>query len=98
MNEIVSACVEKLREGVDPTWLIRPHLKDIMLFALKALATFQSFMLQGKPDPEHITKAKDMIKSLFASLTELSDDPEKSFFDANISQVISDSFVYKRSA
>ena len=40
LNEIVSSLVEKQTAGVDPAWLIRPHLKDIMLMALKALATF----------------------------------------------------------
>ena len=64
---------------------------------LKSLAVFQSYLLQGKPDPDNIVTAKKLIKQLFAKFTELSENPSESFLDANIAQVIADSFVYKRS-
>ena len=38
-----------------------------------------------------------MIKDLFGKLTELAEPSEQSFFDANIAQVIADTFVYKTS-
>ena len=38
-----------------------------------------------------------MTKELFDKLSELSENPDESFFDANISQVIADNFVFKRS-
>lgn len=69
----------------------------MMKMALKALAVFQSFDLQGKPDPDNVKESKKLIKELFGKLTELSDDPSQPFFDKNISQVIADNFVYKRS-
>ena len=58
LNEILSILVEKQRANIDPAWIIRPHLMDIMMMALKSLAVFQSFTLQGKSDPAHIAKAK----------------------------------------
>ena len=97
LNEIVSVLIEKQKAGVDPSWLIRPHLVDIMMMALKALATFQSFQLQGKPDPDNIVAAKKLIGELFGKLSELSANPEQSFFDANIGQVIADAFSLKQS-
>ena len=54
-------------------------------------------MLQGKPDPDNVTASKKQIRELFDKLTALSDNPEQSFFDSNISQVIADNFVFKRS-
>ena len=98
INEIVDVLLAKQRADIDPSWLIRPYLKDFMMMALKSLAVFQSFMLQGKPDPEHITAAKKMTRELFDKLSELSENPNESFFDANISQVIADNFCFKRSA
>lgn len=45
LNEIVTSLLEKQSAGVDPSWLIRPYLKDILQFALKSLAAFQSYKL-----------------------------------------------------
>lgn len=97
LNEILSILIKKQSEQVDPSWIIRPHLKDMMLMILKSLAVFQSFMLQGKPDPDHVKEAKKLILQLFDKLTELSEDPSQPFLDANIAQVIADSFVHKNS-
>jgi|Transcript_43712 hypothetical protein len=60
-DEIVSSLLDKQRAGISPSWLIRPYLTDIMLMSLKALATFQSFQLQGKHDPENVTASKKQI-------------------------------------
>ena len=54
-------------------------------------------MLQGKPDPENIIESKKMITKLFDSLTTLSENPQESFFEANIAQVIADNFAFKQS-
>ena len=97
LDEIVSALLEKQEAGVSPSWLIRPYLMDIMVMALKCLAVFQSFSLQGKSDPDNIKDAKKKIRELFDKLTQLSENPEQSFFDTNLKQVIADSFSYKRS-
>ena len=97
LNEILSALLAKQAKGVDPKWLIKPYLLDILKMSLKALAVFQSFDLQGKPDPDNVKESKKLIKQIFEQLTELSDEPTQSFFDANISQVIADHLVYKRS-
>lgn len=70
---------------------------DMMMMALKSLAVFQSFMLQGKPDPDNIIESKKLIRELFEKLSLFSENPSESFFDANISQVISDHFTFKRS-
>lgn len=51
LNEILTILVIKQRANIDPAWIIRPHLMDIMMMALKSLAVFQSFQLQGKSDP-----------------------------------------------
>ena len=67
------------------------------MMALKSLAVFQSFMLQGKPDPDNIVASKKLIRELFNKLSLFSENPSESFFDANISQVIADHFVFKRS-
>lgn len=96
-NEIVSSLLLKQNEGVSPSWLIRPYLTDIMLSCLKALATFQSYKLQGKPDPDNIIASKKLIRELLGKLTQLAEPSDQSFLDANIAQVIADTFVYKRS-
>ncbi len=68
---------------------------DIMMMALKSLAVFQSYTLQGKSDPEHIVQAKKTITTLFEHVTFLSAEPDQPFLDANIAQVVADSFVFK---
>ena len=45
INEIVDVLLTKQRADIDPSWLVRPYLKDFMMMALKSLAVFQSFML-----------------------------------------------------
>ena len=40
LNEICSSLLEKKNAGVCPNWLIRPHLTDMMMMALKSLAVF----------------------------------------------------------
>ena len=98
LNEMADVLLEKQKEEIDPKWLIKPHLVDMMKFALKALAVFQSFTLQGKPDPDNIKDSKKLIKVfLYEKLTQLSETPDESFFDKNIAQVVSDNFAYKRS-
>lgn len=42
-------------------------------------------MLQGKPDPDSVIESKKLIKKLFERLTLLSENPDESFFEANIS-------------
>lgn len=36
LNEIVQALLDKQTAGIDPKWLIKPHLFNIMKMALKA--------------------------------------------------------------
>ena len=76
LNEIVSSLLERQNAGVSPSWLIRPYLTDIMLSSLKALATFQSFQLQGKQDPDNVIASKKLIKELLGKLTELAEPSE----------------------
>ena len=52
-------------------------------------------MLQGKPDPESVVESKALISKIFDKLTSLSENPDQSFFNANIAQVISDHFTFK---
>lgn len=54
LTEIAQALLDKQAAGVDPKWLIKPYLIDFMNMALKALAVFQSFELQGKGDPDNV--------------------------------------------
>jgi len=98
LDEIVSVLLEKKRQQVDPSWLIRPYLKDMLLMVLKALAVFQTYQLQDKPEPPNVVRSKQTIGEFFKKLTKLSDSPEEAFFDANIAQVVSDAFATKKKA
>ena len=40
LNNICEILHEKKQAGICPNWLIRPHLVDMMMMALKALAQF----------------------------------------------------------
>ena len=69
---------------------------DMMMMALKSLAQFQSFMLAGKEDPDTVKASKKLIRTLFDKLSYFSENPEESFFDSNIAQVIANNFCFKR--
>lgn len=40
LNSICQVLHEKQQAGICPNWLIRPHLMDMMMMALKSLAVF----------------------------------------------------------
>ena len=65
LEKILTTLVAKDEKGVDCSEVIRKHLQDIFVIALKCLATFQSFRLNGKPDPEHIVEAKKGVSTIF---------------------------------
>ena len=54
----------------------------MMKMAMKTLAVFHSFELQGKPDPDSVKDSKKLLRVfLNEKLTALSENPEESFLD-----------------
>lgn len=58
-------CIDKEKKGICCKSLIQDHLQDIFVIALRCLSTFQSFRLQGKPDPENIKESKQGVSAIF---------------------------------
>lgn len=58
LQRILQVYLDKIKKGIDCVSFIKPHLQDIFVITMRCLATFQSFRLQGKPDPDNIKQAK----------------------------------------
>ena len=62
------------------------------MVALKCLATFQSFRLNGKPDPENILDAKKGVSQIFKLCQALSSEPQEDFLVKALPPVVEQAF------
>lgn len=92
LEKILSTLVQKEANGIDCSELIRRHLQDIFVVALKCLATFQSFRLNGKPDPENILEAKKGVTAVFKLCQALSAQKDEDFLVRALPPVVEQAF------
>ena len=58
LTEITSSIVEKQEKGLDVKYLLRPHLRDFLIFTLRSFAVLHSYKMAGKPDPIKVEHSK----------------------------------------
>lgn len=89
---VLQVCIDKEAKGICCKGLIQAHLQDIFVIALRCLSTFQSFRLQGKPDPDNIIESKKNVSKIFKQLQALSDEKDEDFLTNALPPVIDDVF------
>ena len=94
LHFFVKMVVQKKQEGVDCE-LFKKHCAAILDFCFAALSAFQSFKLQRKEEPKHVTKSRKDCYQIIRWLSYLHDDVQPSedesdlgcYFRASIDRV-----------
>jgi hypothetical protein len=93
LDVMVEGLLKKKAEGLDDIHrFTAPYLRPILIMAIRCLGVFYAFKINGKEDPENITKSKAKVFRVMDALTELSEHPEENYFKAQLPSIMTEYF------